>query len=261
MSSPFRTCAQNDGVTGIIVNINIVNVVYGVLCIMQLLCLQLLCLQLLYYTQAMYVQKFNDLDAHNKKHKYVTKSGATNVLFIGGCRSFAYSIFFEELCKHNTYLKNAQYGIGAIAVHLNPIKTPGLTHVVENADIIICEQIRNFDMLNTSTECEQNMFNNFNIKPTCRVIHVPNLECEITPDSKLQITTRLTNHCKKYNFEKLATHIHDNSHVIHSLFVTCNHPSNALFCQLMKELIETHFNVIIDHQLMSMMQCIRIFDS
>ena len=47
-------------------------------------------------------------------------------------------------------------------------------------------------MLNT-TECEQNMFNNFNIKPTCKVISVPNLECqyENTPESKLQNVTRL----------------------------------------------------------------------
>jgi hypothetical protein len=212
----------------------------------------------------MYIQKFNQLDADNKKRKFVTKYGATNVLFIGGCRSFVYSIFFEELCKHNSYLKNAQYGIGAIAVHILQIcnlhKTQELIHVVENADIIICEQIRHYDILNTSTECEQNMFNNFNIKPTCRVIHVPNLECEMTPDSKMQITQRLTNHCTKYNFQKLANYIQDNSHAIHSLFITHNHPSNALFCQLMKELVETHFNVMIDHQLMSIMQRIRIFD-
>jgi Ni,Fe-hydrogenase I large subunit len=107
-----------------------------------------------------------------------------------------YSIFFEELCKHTPYLKNVQYGIGAIAVHIlhvyNLHKTPNLTSVIENADIIVCEQIRHYDMLNT-TECEQNMFNNFNIKPTCKVISVPNLECqyENTPESKLQNVTRL----------------------------------------------------------------------
>lgn len=213
----------------------------------------------------MYIQKFNNLDAQNKKQNYVIKSGATNVLFIGGCRSFVYSIFFEELCNHNSYLKNAQYGIGAIAVHIlqlcNMNKTPELIRVVENADIIICEQIRHYDILNTSTECEQNMFNNFNLKPACRVIHVPNLECETSPDSKLQITSRLTDHCKKYNFKNLANYIHVNSHAAHSMFITLNHPSNKLVCQLMKELIETHFNVIVDHQLLTLMQRIRIFDS
>lgn len=215
----------------------------------------------------MYVQKFNDLDTNNKKCRYVTKNGATNVLFVGGCRSFAYSIFFEELCKHIPYLKNAQYGIGAIAVHIMEIckitRNQNLVHVIENADIIICEQIRHYNMLNTSNKCEQNIFNNFNIKPTCKIINVPNLEChyENTPESKTQNISRLIDHCKKYSFEKLSTYIHANADRIDSMFITYNHPSTALFCQLMKELIETHFNVVITHELMSVMQRIRIFDA
>lgn len=214
----------------------------------------------------MYVHKFNALDLNNKNEIYTIKPGATNVLFIGGCRSFAYSIFFEELCKFNSYLKNAQYGISAIAVHIMEIckrnKTPKLTHVIENADIIICEQIRHYSMLNTSTECEQNIFNNFNIKPTCKIINVPNLECyyDNTPESKMQNVARLTNHCEKYHFENLSKYIDVNATIIGSMFITHNHPSNALFCQLMKELIETHFEVIIDSQLMTVMQRIRIFD-
>lgn len=214
----------------------------------------------------MYARKFNDLDPNNKNDIYVTKSGAINILFIGGCRSMAYSIFFEELCKYNSYLKNAQYGLAVIGVHilqpLNRGKTARLNNVFENADIIICEQIRHYNMLNTSKECEQNIFNNFNIKPTCKIINVPNLEFhyENTPESKMKEVIRLVDHCKKYNFEKLAKYINDNSHVIHLLFVTCNHPSTNLFCQLMKELIETNFGVIIDHELMSVMKRVRIFD-
>ena len=215
----------------------------------------------------MYLQKFNNLDANNKKCRYVTNPGATNVLFVGGCRSFAYSIFFEELCKHIPYLKNAQYGIGAIAVHIMEIckipKNQNLVHVVENADIIICEQIRHYNMLNTSKQCEQNIFNNFNIKPTCKIINVPNLECqyENTPESKLQNVTILINHCKKYNFENLSNYIDATAGSIDAMFITNNHPSTALFCQLMKELVETHFNVVITHEFMSVMQRIRIFDA
>lgn len=214
----------------------------------------------------MYVRKFNDLDTINKNDMYVIKPGATNVLFIGGCRSYAYSMFFEELCKHNSYLKNAQYGIAVIGVHvlqtLNRGKTARLINVFENADIIISEQIRNYDMMNTSKSCEQNIFNNFNIKSDCKIINVPNLECvyENTHDSEMQNVLRLVNHCKKYNFQNLAKCIDENATIIGSMFVTCNHPSTSLFCQLVKELIETNFDVIIDHELMSVMQRIRIFD-
>lgn len=215
----------------------------------------------------MYVKKFEALNNLNKNETYAFKSGEINVLFIGGCRSFVYSLFFEELCNCNLYLKNAQYGIGAIAVHIMESckinKNQNLINTIENADIIICEQIRHYDMLNTSNECEQSMFNNFNIKPTCKIINVPNLECgyEPTPESKKQNISRLVNHCKKYNFEKLSNYIDENATTIDSMFITINHPSNSLCCQLMKELIETHFGVIIDSRLMSVMQRIRIFDS
>lgn len=218
------------------------------------------------YTSAMYARKFSNLDTNNKNDMYVIKPGATNVLFIGGCRSYAYSILFEELCKHNSYLQNAQYGIAVVGVHtlqsINRGKTARLINVFENADIIICEQIRNYHMLNTSKSCEQNIFNNFNIKPHCKIINVPNLECvyEDTPEIKMQNVLRLVEHCKKYNFQKLANYIDENSHIIHLLLITCNHPSTPLFCQLMKELIETNFEVAIDHELMSVMQRVRIFD-
>ena len=45
---------------------------------------------------------------------------------------------------------------------LNRKKTDNLKYVVENADYIVCEQIRNYSFLNSSTKCEQNIFNNFN---------------------------------------------------------------------------------------------------
>ena len=48
--------------------------------------------------------------------------------------------------------------------------------VIENADIIVCEQIRNYNILNTSKNCHQNIFNNFNIKKNCKIIQIPNLE-------------------------------------------------------------------------------------
>ena len=51
-----------------------------------------------------------------------------------------------------------------------------LKYVVENADYIVCEQIRNYSFLNSSTKCEQNIFNNFNIKSNCKILQIPNLD-------------------------------------------------------------------------------------
>ena len=122
----------------------------------------------------------NYYDKLVKNDIYIKKTGDTNILFIGGCRSFAYAIYFEDVCKYNSWFKNAQYGISAIGVHIIDLlkrnKTKNMTCVIENADIIVCEQIRNYSFLNTSKNCEINLFNSFNLKKNCKIIKLPNLE-------------------------------------------------------------------------------------
>ena len=115
-----------------------------------------------------------------KNDIYTSKTGATNILFLGSCRSYAYAIYFEQICNYVPYFLHAQCGISAIGVHIIELLqrkiTPNIRSTIENADVIICEQIRHYSFLNTSNSCEQNIFNNFNIKPSCKIIQIPNLD-------------------------------------------------------------------------------------
>jgi hypothetical protein len=214
-----------------------------------------------------YKDKFNKLSDLVDKDIYVNKTRAQNILFLGGCRSYVYSIFFEEICNYNLYLKNAQFGTSVIGVHTIAFnkteKTQNIKSTIENADIIVCEQIRNYNFLNTSKNCDQNIFNNFSLKENCKIVNVPNLECnyyhindEVT---KLGNLKNLTDHCKKYNFEKLSNFILDNINKT-QLFVTFNHPSNVLFCEFIKELMENHFNLKLQSPMLNILSNIKIFD-
>lgn len=65
-----------------------------------------------------YSKKFIYFNELVQNDIYVYKKGASNVLFIGGCRSYAYAIYFEEICKYVPWFKHAQFGISAIGVHI-----------------------------------------------------------------------------------------------------------------------------------------------
>jgi hypothetical protein len=125
-----------------------------------------------------YIQKFITYDNNNINDIYINnKIGAINILFIGSCRSTILSIYFEELCKNIEWFENYQFGISVIEVHVIKIKKRSKTNnnlkfVIENADYIVCEQIRSYDFLNTNKKCIQNIFNNFDIKKTCKIIQI-----------------------------------------------------------------------------------------
>ena len=110
-----------------------------------------------------YLDKFQKIEKLVHDDIYHYKIGASNILFIGGCRCFVYSILFSELCNYIPYFIHAQFGFGVIAVHIIDLlkreKTNSIKFIVENADYIVCEQIRNYKFLNTSIECEENIFN------------------------------------------------------------------------------------------------------
>ena len=211
-------------------------------------------------------QSYNTLVANDI---YTRKSGASNILFIGGCRSFVYAIFFEELCKYDSWFNNAQFGIAAIAVHIIDLhkrdKTKNIKNVIENADIIICEQIRHYSFLNTSKNCEINLFNSFELKKNCKIIQIPNLELQyniennISDSIKNQNLSRFVEHCDKYSCNVISEYVIQNINKS-SLFVTDNHPNSNLVLELFKRIIELTFDrQITDLNILNLLSKIIIF--
>ena len=207
-----------------------------------------------------YKDRFNAIHNLTKDDIYVIKKGHSNVLFLGGCRTFVYIMFFEELCKHMSYFIHAQFGIQTIAVHiidlLKRTKTDNMRNVIENADIIVCEQMRNYNGLNTSKKCVENIFNNFNIKSNCKIIQVPNLEYFKNAGNVIDID-RLTTHCKKYGFNYVSNMIINNP--IEKLFVTCNHPKNILLLEAFKEICNICFDQKIPLNILANLSIIEVF--
>lgn len=229
-----------------------------------------------------YNEKFGHYDKLVKDDIYWNKIGAVNILFIGGCRSFAYAIYFEEICQCIDWFKHAQFGTATIGVHIIDLlkrkKTQNMTYIIENADIIVCEQIRNYDILNTSKKCHQNIFNNFNIKENCKIIQIPNLEFRYYAnelifennnninnyDNVNEIKTKnlkiFIENCKKYGFNKFSEYILKNINVSR-LMITFNHPTNHLILELFKELIEIIFQQQIPEHILNILSNIKIFDN
>ena len=228
-----------------------------------------------------YIDKFQKYNKLVHDDIYHSKIGAVNILFIGGCRSFVYAIFFEEICKYIPYFQHAQFGFSAIAVHIIDLvkrtKTNNLKYIIENSDYIVCEQIRNYDFLNTSQNCEQNIFNNFNIKQHCKIIQIPNLElryynneliyhndCDINnihivDTIKQQNLKQILEHCRKYEFYKLSEYIETNINKLR-LFNTFNHPNNCLILELFNEVIDKLFNQTLQEPILNILKKIKIFD-
>jgi len=223
-----------------------------------------------------FVEKFNKYNNLIHDDIYHSKIGSSNILFIGGCRSIVYAIFFEEICKYVPYFKHAQFGFSVIASHIIDLlrrqKTQNICFVFENADFIVCEQIRNYSFLNTSKHCEQNIYNSFKIKDTCKIIQIPNLEfryfyneikqCNIDDninEIKLKNLNRFIEHCKKYNFNNLASYI---SAKINNerLFITFNHPCNNIILELIKELCENLFEQKLLEPIIDILKQIKIFE-
>lgn len=230
----------------------------------------------------------NSIDLFNKIEKLVIddiyhyKIGASNILFIGGCRCCVYSILFSEICKYIPYFVHGQFGVGVIAVHIIDLlkrqKTENIKYIIESADYIVCEQIRHYHFLNSSNKCEENIFNNFEIKKNCKIIQIPNLELryytndlifdnpkdikniEIINTIKERNLKNFIEHCEKYEFYKLAEYTQKYINK-ERLFSTFNHPYNSLIIELFKELIEKLFYISLNQPILNILKQIKIFDN
>ena len=202
-----------------------------------------------------FIERFQYLDKLASIDTYIINKGHSSIVFLGGCRSIYLCIFFEEICKNLSYFQHAQFGLSTLSVYnIKQTKSPNVINVIENADLIICEQLRSYKELNTSPKCDKNIFNSFNIKQNCKIIQIPNLEYY---EEKYDLTI-LVNQCKKYNFNKVAEYIYNNIEN-KKLFVTYNHPSNSLMLEFFKELCEICFNQQLPKEIIHELNKILIF--
>jgi hypothetical protein len=228
---------------------------------------------------SIYIEKFNNIDKMNHKNTYIIKNGAKNILFIGGCRATLLAIYFEKVFSLIPYFYHQQFGFGAIMVHILNLKgmskTNNLVNAIENADIIICEQIKNFSFINTIKTCEHNIFNNFNIKKDCQIVNIPNMELYFY-ESQLKLIenidennikevreihlNKLLHYCDYFNCYELSQYIKDNIYK-ERLFATYNHPMSTLFVLLTKDLFKQIFNYNLDENVINIIKEIKIFDN
>lgn len=232
-----------------------------------------------------YIDKFNNIQNLNQNDIYKINNGYLNVCFITSCRGISLSIFLEKLCQEISYLKNWQIGISVIVTYIVQQKfsrpTQNMALAIQNADILICECIKNYTYINTLRQCEQNIFNNFNIKPLAKIIMIPNLsivyyindikvlykdifnnlkDSDIIELKKKNLDN-LIYWCKYYDFNIVANYI-ETSINTKRLFHTHNHPKTELLIILFKELCEKAFNFhVADNNNLELVKILDFYDN
>lgn len=231
-----------------------------------------------------YIRKFDYISTMNENDNYKINNGHTNVCFITSCRGLVLSIYLDIICKHIPYFINWQLGKNVIAVHIVVQKfnqpTQNMKLAIENADIIICECIKNYTYINTLKTCEDNIFKKFNIKSSAKLHMIPNLSIayyindikylysddfiNFTEDMistlKQKNLEKLIYWCKYYDYTETAIYIENNIN-IKRLFFTHNHPMTELLIILFKELVNKAFNYNLTYECLNYLKKVRILDS
>ena len=184
--------------------------------------------------------------------------------FFGGIKQ-------NSCSKHIGTYKSKWIGYGTIDMRFG-------SQVYNTINYIVCEQTRNYSFLNSSTNCEQNIFNNFRIKDNCKIIQIPNLELryysndliyknnedinnvEIVNSIKKENLKKIIEHCRKYEFNNLSTYIEQNINNVR-LFTTFNHPCNNVILEIFKEIIEKMFDQQLPEPILNILRKVRIFDN
>lgn len=205
-----------------------------------------------------------------------------NILFIGSCRLASYMFYYNNL--NMDYMKRNIYGvyISNCSDNLHLFPKEKLIDILKNTDIIICENIVNYDILNTNIKSDINFFKEFNTSDK-KIIHIPNLELRMytydiihtfkqTKEEVYDYFLKSKQHLYKLfddtGYEELKVFIDTNLNKIR-LFNTFNHPSNTLSIVLFKYLMKHAFNINIQNEFLNTMHkycflegnCTPIFDN
>jgi hypothetical protein len=174
-----------------------------------------------------------------------------NLLFMGSCRTVQLAFYFNNLniphLKRNIYILYVPHW--STDELRESLPRDVILKILDKTDIIICESIERFGILNTYEHLEQNFFKHFDVKNKL-IFHIPNIELrmfhyEITRVFKRPIhevagyfhksKEHILNKLKVFGYEKVAEFIERNITKI-KLFSTFNHPTRVVMLLLFKYL-------------------------
>jgi len=205
----------------------------------------------------MEIIKMQDLSSDNLLI-YDNKS-SKNILFLGSCRMFPLMYYFNKI--HVDNLHRNMYFI-YVSHWLN--KQLNIDTILMNTDIIICETMKNFGVLNTVGE--KNFFNIFPIRENTKIFKIPNLQLRMYAHDSinrfhiefdhnklyhyfLESRQRLKQNLIKHGYEELDLfidrHIHDMK-----LFSTYDHPMPILSVLLFKYLA-LKMNIVLENEFLN----------
>lgn len=200
------------------------------------------------------IKVLSDVEHVNSKSKtfmlYDNKTDK-NLLFIGSCRTVQLAFYFNNLniphLKRNIYILYVPHW--STEELRESLPRDVILKILDKTDIIICESIERFGILNTYEHLEQNFFKHFDVKNKL-IFHIPNIELrmfhyEITRVFKIPIhevggyfhksKEHILNKLKVFGYEKVAEFIERNIIKI-KLFSTFNHPTRVVMLLLFKYL-------------------------
>jgi hypothetical protein len=196
-----------------------------------------------------YLKHVEDVNTVDKTFLLYDNSVTKNLLIIGACRNVQLAFYFNNL--NITHLKRNIYFIYA-PVWGTEEKRASLPYdvihkILVNTDIMICESIQNYGVLNTYRGLEKNFFKEFGVKDKI-VIDIPNIELRMFHYENVQIfkqpidqVTTFFQSSKKHVLTKLnefgysvVSEFIERNLTKTKLFNTFNHPRRVVMLLLFK---------------------------
>jgi hypothetical protein len=180
---------------------------------------------------------------NNRSFLVYNNNSSKNILFIGSCRTVPLMFYYNSVTKdRNVY---------SILVHKHPTVTNDIIQpILKNTDIIICENVQHFDILNTNVICNRNFFKHFNVRKDIAIHYIPNLELRMfyhdvmnvfnidkknVYDYFLVSRQRLVKRIIEFGYGDLWHDITEYMCRIR-MFSTFNHPTRILSCLMFKHM-------------------------
>jgi hypothetical protein len=220
-----------------------------------------------------YIGEFRLLEKIIYDEVYTISRKCVNVVFLGSCRMIVLYMYLKRIVESYDYLAHSQFGFSLVTVYhpiLNrSIENPPseqLKTTFETADLVICETIKHSKYLNTDNNTDENIYNSFMLKPSCKIVQLPNIHVNMFMDTLIKsyptksiadlVETRkqnideLLNYIRKFDYTETADFIEANIYK-QRLFATGAHPMPVIFQVLTKELVKKLWNIDIDNKYIS----------